>query len=59
MLIVKMIQVENEFKALVLDLSKNEGSRLVGLFEGQDYGLVERQALEFIETKRKAVTVWH
>lgn len=57
MLTIKMISVDGAFKALVLDMSQNEGNRLVRLFEGLDHDLVENEAQAFVACF-KAV-VWH
>lgn len=54
---IKMIKVDGAYKALVLDISKDEGNRLVELFEGQDYDLVEDEALSFVEGQKDQV--WH
>lgn len=54
MLEVKMITVSGTYKALVLDMTLDEGNRLVCLFEGIDYDLVYNEALAF--TKK---SLWH
>lgn len=59
MLTIKLITVDGEFKALVLDESKTEG-RLQALFEGASLEGVALEAEAYIEgQKALQAVVWH